>query len=510
MLPNTIFDNKSLKRMAAVALALFVFAQVVLACGPLPEPQTELQPEDPASSIATPLPVGETPTPLPTRLPFSPGELVDYIAQTGDTLPALAVRFNTSEAEIRNANPILPEQVTTMPPGMPMRIPIYYKPLWGTPFQIIPDALFVYGPAEIGFDPVEFASAQNGWLKDAEGFSANRTLRGGQMLTHLAQTFSISTRLFLALIEYQTGAVTQAGITGMDNPSPLGFNDPRSVGLYRELVLAANTLNNGFYSWRNGTLTEFMLDDGRLFRPDPWQNAATVALQYYFAQVLPAADFERAIESQGFIQTYTTLFGDPWQNVQPHIPGSLQQPPMLLPFPPGSPWAYTGGPHTGYGAGEPFAALDFSPPAVVGGCMPTDQMATAVADGVLINRKQMAIAIIDLDGDGDERTGWVVFYLHLAGDSIPPTGTVLKAGDPIGLPSCEGGRSTGTHVHIARKYNGEWILAGGPLAFNLEGWIAANGARAYDGTLTRFGRTVRANVNSDSASHITASGQIQD
>lgn len=506
MLPDHVIDFHPLRPVTAIALALFILAQAATACSPLPAPQ----PEEPVSIIATPLVVGETPTYLPTRMPFSPGELVDYIAQTGDTLPALAVRFNTTEAEIREANPILPEQVTTMPPGLPMRIPIYYKPLWGTPFQIIPDALFVYGPAEIGFDPVEFANNQPGWFKNAEGFSGNRTLRGGYMLAHLAQTFSISTRLLFALIEYQTGAVTQNGNVAIDNPSPLGFYDRRNVGLYRELVLAANILNNGFYSWRNGTLTEFLLDDGRLVRPDPWQNAATVALQHYFAQVLPAADFEQAIESQGFIQTYTALFGDPWLNVEPHIPGSLQQPPMLFPFPPGSPWAYTGGPHTGYGSGEPFAAIDFSPPAVVGGCRPTDLMATAVADGVLINRKHMAIAILDLDGDGDERTGWVVFYLHLAGDSIPPTGSVLKAGDPIGLPSCEGGRSTGTHVHIARKYNGEWIQAGGPLAFNLEGWTAANGAFAYDGTLARHGHTVHANSNSASPSLITATGQFQE
>ena len=38
----------------------------------------------------------------------------------------------------------------------------------------------------------------------------------------------------------------------------------------------------------------------------------------------------------------------------------------------------------------------------------------------------------------------------------------------------EGGHVTGTHVHIARKYNGEWIPADG-LAFNLEGWVAHDG-----------------------------------
>ena len=66
-------------------------------------------------------------TPFPTRRAYEPGELVEYIAQTGDTLP-LATRFNTTESEIRKANPIIPDDAT-MPPGMPMQIPIYYRPL---------------------------------------------------------------------------------------------------------------------------------------------------------------------------------------------------------------------------------------------------------------------------------------------------------------------------------------------------------------------------------------------
>lgn len=91
------------------------------------------------------------PTPFPTRPEYAPGELVDYTAQTGDTLPALAARFNTTVPQILNANPFIPTTATTMPPGMPMKIPIYYKPLWGTPYQIIPDGLFVNGPSQIGF-----------------------------------------------------------------------------------------------------------------------------------------------------------------------------------------------------------------------------------------------------------------------------------------------------------------------------------------------------------------------
>lgn len=64
-----------------------------------------------------------------------------------------------------------------------------------------------------------------------------------------------------------------------------------------------------------------------------------------------------------------------------------------------------------------------------------------------------------------------MYYLHLATRARITVGREVKAGDPVGYPSCEGGRVTGKHVHIARKYNGEWILADGPLAFNLEGWL---------------------------------------
>jgi LasA protease len=85
----------------------------------------------------------------PTRPAYNPGELVDYTAQTGDTLPALASHFNTTVAEIRIANPIIPQDATSMPPGMPMKIPIYYQPLWGSSYQIIPDSLFVYGLAGV-------------------------------------------------------------------------------------------------------------------------------------------------------------------------------------------------------------------------------------------------------------------------------------------------------------------------------------------------------------------------
>src|SRR5690606_14902097 len=63
------------------------------------------------------------------------------------------------------------------------------------------------------------------------------------------------------------------------------------------------------------------------------------------------------------------------------------------------------------------------------------------------------------DGDGDESTGWTVLYLHLSSQDRVAAGVRVQTGDLIGRASCEGGFSTATHLHIARRYNGEWIPA---------------------------------------------------
>jgi murein DD-endopeptidase MepM/ murein hydrolase activator NlpD len=451
-------------------------------------------------------------TPAPSAMPFiprpaySPGELVDYVAQTGDTLPALTVRFNTSTEEILAANTFIPTNATTLPPGMPMKIPIYYAPFWGNPFQIIPDSLFINGPAQIGFKTQEFVDQHPGWLKSYVEYAADENRSGANIVDYMALNYSVSPRLILALLEYKSGALTKAEIPAEAQTYPLGYSEPNHHGLFMQLSWAINTLNNGYYAWRKGDIKTFDLLDGSIQRPDPWQNAATVSLQYLFSKLLSLDDFARAIAQDGIAKTYTDLFGEAQPAVQPHIPGSLAQPPLRFPFAAKQTWAFTGGPHTSWGLGEPYAALDFAPPVKGGGCNPADESVIAMADGV-IARSDTAEVVLDLDGDGEERTGWVIYYLHIATNGRILAGVKVKAGDPIGFPSCEGGEATGTHVHIARKYNGEWIPATGVLAFNLEGWVAQGGDQPYQGTMTRFSRTIIASQYSDGSSHIESQGR---
>ena len=452
---------------------------------------------DPSPSPTT------TPLPITQRPAYAPGELVSYTAQSGDTLPNLAFRFNTTIPEILEANQIIPDDATTLPPGLPMEIPIYYQSLWGSQFQVLPNCAFVNGPPQIGFDIASFVDSQPGWLKNYWQVAGVEYRNGVEIVEYISDRFSISPRLLLAVLEYQLKALSNPEMpSGLVTGYPLGYRVAGYKGLYLQLVWAANRLNQGYYGWVGGSLDPLEFPDRTIEYPDPWQNAGTVALSYYFSKLESRGIYYYTLGPEGFIRTYQDLFGDPW-TCQPLIPGSLRQPSMSLPFGNGKTWAYTGGPHTGWGQGDPWAALDFAPPSIEGGCEITTEWAVAVAPGV-IARSEPGLIELDLDGDGDFRTGWILLYLHLGKQDRIPAGQVVETGDKLGHPSCEGGESTGSHIHIARKYNGEWIPAAGVIPFNLNGWIAQAGSSEYQGSLNRFGEIVTASPKAEEKSLISA------
>ncbi len=190
------------------------------------------------------------------------------------------------------------------------------------------------------------------------------------------------------------------------------------------------------------------------------------------------------------------MFGNPWlraQTVEPLYPTNLTQPELELPFELGVMWSYTGGPHSAWGPNGALAALDFAPGALEHGCVESPAWVIASVAGK-VARSGDGVVTLDMDGDGFEQTGWVLLYLHVETKNRVAAGTWMDVNDRIGHPSCEGGVSTGTHIHIARKYNGEWILADGPMPFVLSGWRAHNGDKPYEGMLTKDEQVIPASV----------------
>jgi LasA protease len=207
--------------------------------------------------------------------------------------------------------------------------------------------------------------------------------------------------------------------------------------------------------------------------------------------------------TNGFAPMYERLFGSPWvraMEVEPLYPPDLPQPPMILPFLIGQVWSYTGGPHGAWEHDGARAALDFAPASSNPGCADSEAWVVAATAGLVV-RAGRGVVMVDVNGDGLEQTGWDILYLHVSNLQVQ-TGDWVEVSDLIGKPSCEGGAATGTHVHIARKYNGEWIAADGPLPFLLSGWQAHAGVDPYQGTLTREGETIPASIYGTHASRI--------
>jgi LasA protease len=459
---------------------------------PAPEPTSVL---DPAPMLATAAPNEPAPPSTPVALPVDDSPFL-YYAQAADTLPVLAVRFGVQTSEITSTEPLPAE--TFLNPGQLLVIPRRVANTTSST-HILPDSEIVFSPSAADFDVATFVEQAGGKLSGYREWLKSTGLNSGaEIVMRVATENSINPRLLLALLEYQGQWVYGQPANLSQEKFPLGLKDPNQDGLYHQLIWAIKNLSIGYYAWREGRMAEIRFSDGVTARLSPELNAGSVALQYYFAQIYQGQEWLDAVDpAQGLAAVHARLFGDPWERartVEPLFPSGIEQPPMILPFMKNWLWSFSGGPHGAWEHDGAYAALDFAPGSTSSGCVKSNTWATAAASG-LVTRSGTGLVVLDMDGDGREQTGWVLIYLHISTEQRAPVGTWVNTGDPLGHPSCEGGVSTGTHVHIARKYNGEWVPADGPLPFNLGGWIAHAGDGAYKGTLTRDGATVTASTS---------------
>lgn len=472
-------------------------------------PDPELDPTPLPANIGSPGQLDINPSTLTNSTPTTEISTVDsspilYHTQAADTLPVVAVRFGVLPSEITSQEPI--PETGFINPGQLLVIPRRLSDTTSSEL-LLPDSEVVFSPSAVSFDAQDFANQAGGYLSSHGDFlKSTGVLSGAQMVTHVATENSINPRLLLALLEYHSNWVYGQPATSEEKEYPLGVEIPNEKHLYHQLVWTVNQLSIGYYAYREGRFTEITFTDGSTARLAPDLNAGTAALQYYFAQFYKGHEWYDALYSEGgFISLYKQMFGDPWQRakkVEPLYPTGAKQPPLILPFERNWTWSYTGGPHGAWERDGAYAALDFGPGIQTSGCVESGTWALAAADGLVV-RTGSGLVVLDLDGDGHEQTGWVLVYMHIESNDRIPLGTWVATGDKLGHPSCEGGFSTGTHLHIARKYNGEWVPADGPLPFNLGGWIAHAGEEAYKGTLTRDGETVTACTCSNAPSFIT-------
>jgi LasA protease len=458
----------------------------------------------PAAASATLSPISTDPAPTATPDFSTPGPEYIYQTRSGDTLLALGARFGVDPAEIVADQALSPGGY--LPIALELRVPNVLGDV-SPGVAVLPDSEVVYSPAAADFDVQAFVLQAGGFLAGYEEMVPDDTvMSGAAIVQRVADELSVNPRLLLGLLEYRSGWVFGSPPGAEDNAYPLGLRIPGRTGLYQELLVAGTQLNRGYYGWRQGTQVETDFDDGSPLRFHPELNAGSVAVMHLFAVLRPRERWTESLYGPAsFPAQYVELFGDPWRRSEalgPLLPVDLTQPALELPFGPGERWSLTGGPHPAWNAGTPRGALDFSP--ITGGdpCAVSARWVTASAAGTVGRAADNAVAL-DLDGDGREPTGWVLVYFHLADDGLIQEGAQVVTGSQLGHPSCEGGRSTGKHVHLARKYNGEWLEADGPVPLVLSGWQAVADERNYYGSLVRGSEAVTSDSSGRSGSTIT-------
>ncbi len=430
----------------------------------------------------------------PQAVPVDTAPLL-YYTQAGDTLTVVAARFGVEADKINSPDGSIPD-TGLLTPNTLLIIPHMLINTTSS-IKLLPDSELVYSPSAVDFDIVDYVDQAGGYLSTyREWLGSTQWTSGAEIVQRIAIENSINPKLLLALIEYQGGWVDGQPANVKQEDYPLGKVDLSLKGLYSQLAWAVNQLSVGYYGWREGWVTEIKFSDGISARLAPDLNSGTVALQYFFAQINDTPAWLGALDTtSGLPAVYNRMFGNPWvraMDYEPLYPPNLTQPDLILPFLIGQIWSYTGGPHGAWEREGARAAVDFAPGSAEPGCTESNAWVVASAPGLIV-RVGNGVVMEDLDGDGNEQTGWDILYMHV-NDLKVGVGDWVETSDYLGHPSCEGGIATGTHVHIARKFNGEWIAADGPLPFVLSGWVVHAGKMPYEGTMSKGDKSIKASV----------------
>ena len=408
--------------------------------------------------------------------------LLNYKVAPGDTLSAIADRFGIPLDRLMKINGI--RNADSVYVGQSLKLSIEAE-RDGPASLLLPDHEFVYGPAYVDFEIQSYIHSQKGALASHREMLEGSEWTGAELLERISDEFSIGPRVILSMLEMQSGALTEPG------PLPdaaAGMQSVDGSNLWLQLNRLADRLNLSYYDFKTRDSGIYALSNGTYWGAHPDINAASFALQAVLAQGTTGDGLAREIEL--FNLTYLRLFGDPWaalesessDNSAASDPAQVEFPRLALPWDTGERWWMTGGPHGGWATGSAWAALDFVPEGEERGCFISDSWARAVADGVIVAGVTGEIWL-DIDGDGDKRTGPVVQYLHLSSQDRVKPRTEVEVGDELGHPSCEGGVSNATHLHISRMQDGEWLAAAGHAGnpFSMGPWTAWGTASAYDG-----------------------------
>ncbi|MBE3040643.1 MAG: peptidoglycan DD-metalloendopeptidase family protein, partial [Chloroflexi bacterium] len=451
--------------------ALFLLAGLVLASfGARPA-------QAPASFGETPTET-TTATPGPTQSPGAPE------AATPTTPPAASEAASPTPAELTatpdaaTPAPETPTPSATPPPPQRAAAIAYGGPL-------LSDGQFVYGPNVGSFNVVDYMNSHTPQLANYA-----ETLYGR------AEYYSINPKVYLTLMEMTGGLVSNTAVTPEQVENPFGLGQTgftAQLDALSEILFAAYYLhlyNYSILAEGQRDLPILTLKDGSTFPVPGAANAGSYAAMAGLAKLLDTAGMASALDDSrpvSFVQTYRRLFpGDdplsqanrifiPGEVGAQAIPSNLLQ----LPYPRRESWTF-GGVHSNLANDSdpvnfPMSSLDFSRGWPAWGADTSSMWVVAAAAGVPTVISSCNVHIQHSDG-------WMTTYYHL--DNVQTFGATINQNERVAIAAnslsqavCNGGGSTGPHVHFSLKQDGAFVAINGTA---LSGWVVHSGRYSYD------------------------------
>ncbi|MGD9007805.1 MAG: fibronectin type III domain-containing protein, partial [Desulfobacteraceae bacterium] len=321
----------------------------------------------------------------------------------------------------------------------------------------IENKLLVYTPQEMLSFNIEDYLLQN----------APHLVEYAETISHWCGYSSISPKIIIALIEYQTGLISNKQPDLNDMQKPLSSLSD-STGFSMQVKDVAAQLADGYYSWRKNQ-----------------QPSDQNILENFLDQ---KSNVQLKAQQQNFRNLYYQLFpeisesGDA-QQLQSLVYGAAPTDNFLqLPYPVGESWNY-GGSHTYNGSGDyPQSSLDFNGGSWSWGTDTSDLWVVAAHGGQVVVHSSCNVEVVGSDG-------WSTTYYHLDNVVVETDQTVTRNtplanyADNSAQALCQGGSSSGPHVHFSLKYDGSYEHLDG---VKLSGFSVHTGRDSYDSDCDYF------------------------
>jgi LasA protease len=324
--------------------------------------------------------------------------------------------------------------------------------------------------------------------RDAEAFDVENYLAlnapalrsKAEVITHWAGYYSINPKVVLALAEMKSGVLTAPNKRNLQAP----FGDlSRARGFDKQLRDVLHKLSQNFYGFEGRQRT----GDKRMAMQSNVNGATAAIVGTLAAPATRIGAAEQGASLDAFTQQFKSLFREDADKVlamEAEVPMAAMAmvPPtnmMQMPWRQGYSWKSNGA-HSHTGSGWPLSSIDVSYDWPGWGALTYSVTAAHAGTVQVLSRCQVRIT---------NPNGWATNYYHM--DQIQVSnGQWVTANTKLGVYAssrnaalCQGGSSTGPHLHFSLLNNGRYVSLQG---VNFGEYRVNVGTYNYDNNCSRF------------------------